>query len=66
MAAVDIRDWREKEFLSTKQVATVLGIGLTAAYNLVYSLPHVRINKGSLRIRTVYIEKFIKEQERGR
>jgi len=58
------KPWREREFLTPQDVAGILLVSEATARELVHTLPHVRVGK-LLRVRTVYLEQFIKKQERG-
>ena len=44
--------WRDTEFLTPKQVGSILGISLGMAYNVIHGLPHIRIGR-LVKIRTV-------------
>lgn len=57
------RPWREKEFITPKEIAVILDCSMTAVYPIVNSLPHVRVGK-SYRVATKAFEKWIRDQER--
>lgn len=64
MEVCALSGWRESEFLSAKQISEILGVSRTLAYDIIYSLPHIRC-KSSVRVRTVVVEKFIRDRERA-
>ena len=57
------QDWRERDFLSPKQIGEILGIHSNTVYSLVNRLPHVKLGR-SYRIPTEAFMKWIKDEER--
>ena len=56
-------NWRDKDFLSRKDIANILGISNGAAYKIVHQLPYVRVGK-AYRVSTKAFQEWIKTQER--
>ena len=57
------QNWRERDFLSRKDIADILGISNGAAYEIVHQLPHVKVGK-VYRVSTKAFQEWIKTQER--
>ena len=58
-------NWREQEFLTVRQVAEIFSIRLNWAYQFVHEQKHVKVG-GSIRLRSVYLDKYIKDLGRGK
>lgn len=56
-------DWREKDFLSHKDIQTILDISEGAAYQVLHQLPYIKIGK-IYRVSTRAFQQWIKDQER--
>ena len=63
MQKAEQKPWREREFLTPKDIAEILEISTDTAYDIAHMLPHVQIGR-LLRIRTVIFEQYIKKEER--
>lgn len=59
----DLSQWRTMEFLSTTQVAQILGVSYNSAAVVVRTIPFVRIGK-TIRVKRESLEKWIRDQER--
>lgn len=57
------KTWREREFLTPKEIANILSIHQNTAYELVNQLPHIRVGR-TYRVATAAFEKWIRDQER--
>ena len=58
-------NWREKEFLSAKDIAEIMDVSKPQAYEFMKEQKYVMFGK-NIRLRTVHLEKYIKDQERSR
>lgn len=56
-------DWREKDYLSCKDIQKILCISEGSAYQLMHRLPHFRIGS-TYRVSTAAFRQWIKDQER--
>lgn len=55
---MSLTDWRSFDYLTVSQVAEVLQIGRDSAYELVRSLPHLKIGK-QYRVSREAFEKYL-------
>lgn len=58
------KSWRDKEYLSARDIRTILSISQNTAYNIIHELPHVRCGN-TYRVPTAAFEKWIRDQERS-
>lgn len=58
------QDWRERDFLTPKQIGEILQIGEDAVYTLVNAIPHVRIGK-LYRVPTTAFLKWLKDNRKN-
>ena len=57
-------NWRSLDYLTPKQVGEILQIGRDSAYELVRSLPHLKIGK-QYRVSTEAFQRFLKDTQKG-
>ena len=57
------QDWRERDFLSHKDIRDILGVSDDAAYTVIHQLPHIKVGK-AYRVSTKAFQQWIKDQER--
>ena len=58
------KNWRQKAFLSPKDIAEILGVHQNTAYEIVNQLPHVMVGR-CYRVALEAFEKWIRDQERS-
>lgn len=56
-------EWREKEYLSRKDIAYILGVSDDTAYTIIRQLPHIKAGK-AYRVSCKAFQQWIKDQER--
>lgn len=56
-------DWRTKDYLKPRDIKEILNISPGKTYDLINSLPHIRVGK-SIRIPRLAFEKWLRDQER--
>lgn len=56
-------EWREKEFLSRKDIAEILSISNDSAFKIIHQMPFVRIGN-TYRVSCKAFQQWIKDQER--
>lgn len=57
-------DWRSLDYLTPKQVGEILQIGRDSAYELVRSLPHLKIGK-QYRVSSEEFRKYLNTARKG-
>lgn len=57
-------DWRIFDYLTPSQIAEVLQIGRDSAYELVRSLPHLKIGR-QYRVSREAFEKYLNNTQKG-
>ena len=56
--------WRDKDFLTPRDIADVLGVHLNTGYNIAHKLPHFKVGK-LYRVKREAFEQWMKDQERN-
>lgn len=56
-------NWRERDFLSHKDIQNILCISEGAAYQVMHQLPYIKIGK-LYRVSTKAFQQWLKDQER--
>lgn len=59
-----MENWREREYLSVRDISRILQIHFNTAYKLVKTLPHIKIGS-TYRVSTEAFQKWIRDQERA-
>lgn len=57
------KHWQEANFLSPKDIAGILSIHINTAYEIVNSIPHIKIGR-TYRVAVPAFMKWIRDQER--
>ena len=56
--------WRDKDFLTPRDIADVLGVHLNTGYNIAHKLPHFMVGR-LYRVKREAFEQWMRDQERN-